>query len=195
MLGMIYGVLWDWCDPHTAWVNIGITPGHTGQSARLININLKRLGTLYILRKRLKSVKMREFLRADSLALSPKHARSRVHWPKFYIIKALYFIAPVSVQANLPVSQSVGESWGLIMQRWHVYLETFHLLTRIYTPPDTSDAWLHSLVWTQMRKSILEIWEKNCVHNFLVGTILGLASVAWKRWVCLCTRRRHWLWY
>ena len=74
------------------------------------------------------------------------------------------------------------------MQRWHVYLETFHLLTRIYTPPDTSDAWLHSLVWTQMRKSNLEIWEKNCVHNFLVGTILGPAAVAWKRWLCM--RRR-----
>ena len=34
-----------------------------------------------------------------------------------------------------------------------------------------------------MRKSILEIWEKNCVHNFLVGTILGPAAVAWKRWL------------
>ena len=39
-----------------------------------------------------------------------------------------------------------------------------------------------------MRKSILEIWEKNCVHNFLVGTILGPAAVAWKRWLCM--RRR-----
>ena len=35
-----------------------------------------------------------------------------------------------------------------------------------------------------MRKTILEIWEKNVVHNFLVGTILGLAAVAWKRWLC-----------
>ena len=61
-------------------------------------------------------------LRGDpQVLLSPKHAPSKVHCPKFYIIKALYFIALWSqFQANLPVSQSVEleeSCWGLIMQR------------------------------------------------------------------------------
>ena len=55
---MIYGVLWVWCDPNTAWVNIGITPGHILPAPPICTSYKYQPKETCILRKRLKSIVM-----------------------------------------------------------------------------------------------------------------------------------------